>query len=87
MHTQQPTYRNPDFMLDDHGVQPAEELWPQPGTWTHSGSSWPGWARCAACGATQRVSADSRCGGVPFCHDCMAWSRDLTDWDDLGCGD
>lgn len=44
-------------------------------------------SRCAACGAQDRVQADPRCGGIPFCEDCSSWSRDLTEWDDLGRGD
>lgn len=42
---------------------------------------------CAACGGSDQVSADPRCGEIPFCGDCSSRTRDLTDWDDLGCGD
>lgn len=70
----------------EHDLQRPEE--PRPTAWARSGSLWAGGPlRCAACGASQRVSADSRCGGVPFCDDCTSRSRDLTEWDDLGGGD
>lgn len=42
---------------------------------------------CAACGSRHSVRPDERCGNVPFCLDCSEWSRDLTEWDDIGMGD
>lgn len=39
---------------------------------------------CAACGGRA-----IRRGEIPFCADCLAWSRQasLAEWDDLGAGD
>lgn len=39
---------------------------------------------CAACGSTEYVRPDPRCGGIAFCEDCSDRSRLLSPWDDLG---
>ncbi|MEM9457769.1 MAG: hypothetical protein AAGF11_26560 [Myxococcota bacterium] len=42
---------------------------------------------CAACGTSDHVMNDPRCGELPFCQDCTEHTRNLNDWDDIGVGD
>ena len=61
--------------------------WSRPVRGRYSFSDFGGPNACASCGERRHLSCHL---GVPFCRDCLAWSRQAEiddDYDDLGVGD